>query len=118
MTGMVSLRNAFVRGKNTIYDYDELDRLIAVTQDGIQTTYTYDPFTGALPKNRAKKEQLFVYQGQEEIGLWAEGAFQELRLLGKNTRSSAVAIELKGQLYVPLHDLFAMWFVYPMLKAK
>ena len=101
-----NLKKRHCEGKTITYDYDELDRLIAVTQDGIKTTYTYDSFNRRLAKNQGQKKQLFVYQGQEEIGLWENGAFQELRLLSKNTRSPAVAIELKGQLYVPQHDLF------------
>jgi RHS repeat-associated protein len=94
-------------GQETVfYEYDALDRLISVKQGKHTTTYVYDPFNRRLCKDQKGQEsQLFVYQGQEEIGCWCQGAFQELRLLGEKSRSAMVALEIKGTLYVPVHDL-------------
>lgn len=92
--------------KKICYAYDPLDRLIRVDQDGKSTHYVYDSFHRRLIKRQeGLEDQLFVYQGQEEIGKWLGGAFQELCLLGKNKRNPMVALELKGVPYVPLHDL-------------
>lgn len=82
------------------YTYDALDRLIRAEVNGTVTNYTYDPFNRRLSKN----QELFVYQGQEEIGSWVNNAFQELLILGKNGHNP-VALELKGTPYVPLSDL-------------
>ena len=104
LNGSLIQRNC--EGKTITYNYDALDRLIEVTQEGVRTTYIYDPFNRRIAKKQeGKEEQLFIYQGQEEIGVWSEGALQELRLLGKNKLSGGVALELKGELYIPLHDL-------------
>jgi len=88
------------------YHYDALDRLIAVDREGKTFHYVYDPFHRRLVKRQeGKEDQLFVYQGQEEIGRWEKGAFQELRLLSKQARYPMVALEVNGNRYVPLHDL-------------
>ena len=83
------------------YTYDALDRLVKVEANGSVITYQYDPFNRRLSKN----DQLFVYQGESEIGSWINGAFQELCLLGETGRSPLVALELKAIPYVPLHDI-------------
>ena len=92
-------------GKTIEYTYDALDRLIAVTQEGKVAKYHYDPFNRRLSKNLDGQEELFVYQGQEEIGRWKEGAFQELRLLGENRQCPMLAMEIKGIPYTPIHDI-------------
>jgi RHS repeat-associated protein len=96
-----------IKGKWVIcYTYDALDRLVTIDQEGKETTYVYDAFNRRLSKQQpGQKKQFFVYQSQEEVGMWSQGAFQELRLLGKNPRNPMVALELKGTPYVPLHDL-------------
>jgi RHS repeat-associated protein len=77
-----------------------------VAQEGRITHYFYDAFNRRLMKQQeGQEEELFIYQGQEEVGRWKSGAFQELRLLGKNQRNPMVALEIKGESYVPLHDL-------------
>ncbi len=88
------------------YAYDALDRLVSVTQNGKIITYSYDAFNRRLIKQQAGQEaELFIYQGQEEIGKWMRGSCQELRLLGKNKRSPMVALELRGTPYVPFQDM-------------
>lgn len=83
------------------YSYDALDRLTQVTCEGKTTTYTYDSFNRRLSKN----EELFLYQGQDEIGCWKNGQCQEIRLLGKNRQSRTIALEIQGIPYVPIHDM-------------
>lgn len=94
-------------GKKTEYIYDALDRLLAVIkEDKTVATYQYDAFHRRLSTMRPEHEpHYFVYQGQEEIGCWVQGEFQELRLIDHTRRSPLLAIELKHKLYVPLHDL-------------
>ncbi len=81
-------------------------------------TFTYDPFHRRLSKTFFSrqggqwKEQntvLFLYDGQREIGAATPlGAITELRILGNQEGAesgAALAIELQGKLYAPLHDL-------------
>ena len=93
-------------GKAILYHYDGLDRLISIqTTQGV-VCYTYDPFNRRMAKKCPEEEdQLFIYQGQEEIGLWKQEAIQELRITGSNERTPMVAMEIKGELYAPMHDL-------------
>ena len=91
--------------KEARYSYDALDRLIQVDTNGSITSYTYDPFNRRLSKKQDGQEQLFLYQGQEEIGSWSNGSFNELRLLNNSSRNPTAAIELNGIPYVPLHDI-------------
>jgi YD repeat-containing protein len=78
----------------TKYSYDCLDRLISVTRSGVTTTYTYDAFNRRMAKHSQSEEELFLYQGQDEIGKWINGKCQKLCLLGKNPLSRITAIEL------------------------
>lgn len=90
----------------TRYTYDPLDRLVKVNQDGNITTYAYDSFNRRLSKKQDEQdEQLFFYQGQEEIGKWSKGQIHELRLLGNNKRNPTIALEIKETPYVPIHDI-------------
>ena len=91
-------------GKATHYSYDALDRLISVENDQ-KTNYQYDHLNRRISRNQNGQEELFIYQGQEEIGCWFNDQIQELRLLGKNERSPMVALELDGIPYAPIHDL-------------
>lgn len=93
-------------GKTTQYAYDVLDRLIAVTKEGMTVGYYYDGFNRRLIKHQHGQEpEWYVYQGQEEVGNWKQGKFQELRLMDHTRRSPMLAIELKNKLYVPLYDI-------------
>ena len=62
--------------KEARYFYDALDRLIQVESNGSITSYTYDPFNRRLSKKQDGQEQLFLYQGQEEIGSWTQWRLQ------------------------------------------
>lgn len=103
----------------TLFDYDALDRLVAVTTGNIRTCYTYDAQNRRISKrtdHRAKRNKSwksgetinFLYLGQNEVGTYdSKGVALELRLLGISHGAeigAAVAIELRGEVYAPLHD--------------
>ena len=93
-------------GSSTIkYTYDALDRLVSVVKNGEETRYSYDPMNRRLSKKQGGNEQLFLYHGQEEIGLYENGSVKEFRLLGNNNRNPMIALELQGALYIPTHDM-------------
>lgn len=85
------------------YEYDLLDRLIAVTEKGKRTVYAYD----ALNRRIAKNKELYLWDGQHEIGMMRQGKIRELRVLGEGKGAeigAAVLIELAGTPYIPIHD--------------
>lgn len=105
---------------NMHYAYDALDRLTSVTQGNRQTCYTYDAFNRRLSKVDLEQDQItlnwnqtsstcyFYQQGQNELGACdSKGTITELRLLGSGKGAeigAAIAIELRGQLFAPIHD--------------
>src|SRR5262249_2264520 len=83
-------------------------------------TYVYDAFHRRIERqawkwhqgNRSwklKETEKFVYDGFKEIGKAdAEGNLVELRVLGTCHRAesgAAVALELQGHVYLPIHDI-------------
>jgi len=95
-----------VRGEEKIvYTFDTLDRLTSVTKGNQTTHYSYDPFNRRLIA-QGQTTKCFVYQFQEEVGVWANDCLEEVRFLGNDNRHPMVAMELKGELYLPIHDLF------------
>ncbi len=97
------------------YEYDALDRLIEVkTPSGIYC-YTYDALGRRTSKTHAGKTTFFLWQKDQEIGaISAEGAMEELQVLSPTNR--AVAFELQGSLYVPIHD--ALGHVRALLDSE
>ena len=107
-----------MEGKTDIrYEYDALDRLIAVTIDQHKFFYTYDEQNRRLSKQTLtlqegkwqKQEKVdFLYQGKNEIGAYnGECHPLELRILGVSKGGeigAAVLIELAGMPYIPIHD--------------
>ncbi|NGX45485.1 MAG: tRNA(Glu)-specific nuclease WapA, partial [Chlamydiae bacterium] len=90
----------------TFYTYDALNRLTSIqTPDQQVTHFTYDP----LSRLMAQDDQIYLYDQEHEIGrLDREGNINQLKVLGlgiKGDIGAAVAIELEGLLYAPLHDL-------------
>lgn len=97
------------------YSYDAWNRLkrIAYT-NGKRVVYTYDPFSRLAVKKTWKNNDLvsvkhFLYDRDYEIGsINSDGIIGELKVLGlgiKGDIGAAVGIELKGKVYIPLHDL-------------
>jgi RHS repeat-associated protein len=99
------------------YTYDALDRLVALESSKERVCYTYDELNRRLTRtvyHKAKKEWVagktirYLYQGQNEVGAvdWEGNVFQ-MRVLGVGKGAeigSAVACELNGKVYAPIHD--------------
>ncbi|MGK0184161.1 MAG: RHS repeat-associated protein [Halioglobus sp.] len=100
------------------YRYDAYDRLIEVCEaDNLQVLFEYD---GLHRRTRKKtfswdtdssswslvSELSFLYQGNKEIAaVDTTGKIVELRVLGRGTDiAAAVAVELDGKAYLPVHD--------------
>ena len=59
--------------QETIYSHDALDRLTSVSCNGRMISYTYDAFNRRMSKISPGKEELSLYQGVDEIGLFEKG---------------------------------------------
>lgn len=102
----------------TTYTYDALDRLTSITTpQKRQVTYTYDPLSRLLTKQtytyqnhnwHLEDHYYYLYDHEDEIGtLTPQGALRDLKVLGlgiKGDIGAAIALELKGTPYAPLHD--------------
>jgi RHS repeat-associated protein len=110
------LQNSGPEGECT-YQYDALDRLIAVTTEGQKTEYLYDAFNRRLKKiSFAKTDgsweetQAFTYlfQGDLEIGACdKDNRLVEMRTLGlgiKGEIGAAALLEIDQKLFFPIHD--------------
>ena len=98
------------------HSYDALGRLTMLTRDDERYIYQYDAFNRRVSKRCKQKkgdwqkqwEYHYLYMGQKEIGAVDEnGTILELRVLGSGKGAeigSAVALELCGKTYVPIHD--------------
>lgn len=91
----------------TDFDYDAIGRLISSTKNGIVTTYSYDSLNRRVSKATNNEITYFIHDGQNEIGAIQNNKVIELRVLGIGLGAevgAAVAMELHGILYAPLHD--------------
>lgn len=100
------------------FTYDGFDRLTQLVKDEtIAYRYTYDGWHRRLSQTTYLWHQgnwieyqtlYFLYDGDNEIGaLDTSGNFSQLRILGQGIGaeiSAAIALELHGQLFAPLHD--------------
>ena len=107
-----------VTGKDvTNYTYDAINRLTEVEHGQQKTTYRYDAKHRRLESLHYVRENLtwhrkekkrYLYQGDNEVGCCDEqGTIQELRILGLSRgaeNGAAIAIELDGITYAPVHD--------------
>ena len=91
------------------FSYDALDRLATIAGPNDTITYTYDPFGRMQSKTTSEGVIYFICDHDSEIGaVDAEGTIIQLRVLGDGINSesgAAVALELRGEVYVPVHDL-------------
>lgn len=95
-----------------LYTYDALNRLIRVKKDRTVATYTYDAFHRRISKKVVHggtvTTEHYLYDGDREIGAANDkGELRELRVLGAGYGAeygAAVAMELEGRTYAPIHD--------------
>ncbi|MCB1119368.1 MAG: hypothetical protein KDK65_05355, partial [Chlamydiia bacterium] len=94
-----------IQSDETHYAYDPLGRLVSVTlPNGERITYTYDAFHRRISQTHQGQTEHFLYDGDHDIGSCTRsGNPLTLRILEQGERS--VALELNGQLFVPIHDL-------------
>ncbi|MBS0655023.1 MAG: hypothetical protein JSR46_04540, partial [Verrucomicrobia bacterium] len=104
------------------YDYDALDRLVRVIDNGSVITYTYDYLHRRIARSKTGRDgdgdgnengnedaEYFLYMGCREVGLYEAkmGTVKEYRVLGLGKGAelgASVAIELSGGVYSPIHD--------------
>ena len=105
--------------EETFYRYDPLDRLIEVEFPARQLIrFSYDSFHRRISKtsyhwhnNFWEKQEhcLFFYDEEKEIGAAIDpDHLVQLRVLGSTPRAeigAAIAIEIKRQVYLPIHDI-------------
>lgn len=93
------------------YSYDILGRLVGVKSPNHHVSYEYDSCNRRLKKRDllTGKTVRYLYFGLNEVGAVDDNNHMvEFRLLGKGKGAeigAAVAIELEGKLYAPLHDI-------------
>lgn len=99
------------------YKFDSLGRMVKMSGGNQTAEYTYDETNRRLSKkvyrqsagqNSLILSEKYVYQGKHEIGTTNQaGEITSLRLLGNGLGAeigAAVALEIDGAVYVPLHD--------------
>lgn len=103
-----------IKQGDILYAFDALDRMIRIETPHLTQSYSYDSQNRRLSsttfQNGEQKTRYYLYDGQNEIGAFDESlAPLELRILGEIAHAeigAAVAIELQGVPYTPIHDLF------------
>jgi len=103
-----------------LYTYDALGRLTSATYpEWRKICYAYDPFSRLLSKETYIHIQdygwslydhvFYLYDHEKEIGTcYPGGSLLELKVLGLGTKGeigATVAIEIRGAVFAPLHDL-------------
>lgn len=104
-------------GSEYRFKYDALNRLNKVIKnDQLTAEYVYDPFHRRIAKllfsegETGQRETVkYLWEGSNEIGSMSdEGRISELRILGVGKGAeigAALAIEIHGKPYLPIHDL-------------
>ncbi len=122
----LNLQNEILAAENSLFSYDAngnringsklsydaLNRLITVSRNDLKISYTYDAFGRRMSKSLHHGNEVstlrFLYEEENEIGSVDElGKIIEFRALGSGKGGeigAAVAIELNGEIYAPLHD--------------
>lgn len=103
------LNGNLVRRKDREYKYDALNRLVEIRSAQKTITYTYDPLSRLCSIEENGTTTYFLYDGPHEIGTMSiNGSIKQLKILGLGIQGdigAAIAIEISGKTYVPLHDL-------------
>lgn len=114
-----NLLNKVFNGEETRFESNILSQLISIkTVDKSTLEFSYDPFGRLLVEKQLdvqgkKKEVLstsrYFYLGYQEIGTLTEtGNIETLKipgLHGDQLSVTSIAFEIKGETYVPLHDI-------------
>lgn len=111
------IRRTLTDGRVIEYSYDALNRLREILYPHERKViYHYDPLSRLLSKTiysyetewLREEEITFLYDQDKEIGaLDQDNKITQLKILGlgiQGDMGAAVAIELDGQVYAPLHD--------------
>jgi RHS repeat-associated protein len=90
------------------YEYDALNRLTRKKTKEEDVFYSYDPLSRLASRENSSGKYFYLYDGESEIGLQNEaGQIVELKVLGlgiKGEIGAAVALEVKDEIFLPLHD--------------
>ncbi len=98
------------------YTYDALGRLLTIANPQQKVQYSYDPLSRLLSKKteiyyfcgKRSNTHLYLYDQEKEIGTLSEdGDLLEVKVLGlglKGDIGAAIAIEVKGDVFAPMHD--------------
>lgn len=102
------LNGNMIKRNDIEYTYDALNRLISITQpNSKKIVYTYDPLSRLFSKETSEKKY-YIYDRDFEIGTLDEwGNISELKVQGLGISGdigAAIAIELDGEVFAPLHD--------------
>lgn len=108
-----NLIEEMTNGEVSKYSYDALDRLVRFTKNDEQYEYCYDSFNRRLSKsiytNQSVEKVNYLYTLENEIGAAdSNGSINELRVLGVGKGAeigAAIALELAGNVYAPIHNL-------------
>ncbi len=106
-------------GEETSFENNVLSQLTAIKKaDQTAITFSYDPYGRVLvekhlnTKGKNKKTlstTRYLYLGYQEIGTISQkGVIETLKipgLQGDELAPTCIAIEIKGEVYVPLHDV-------------
>ena len=111
--GRLKIKKSKSGNDDIIFSYDALDRLTEVTKGNIKYHYQYDADNRRLSKTVFESgiqiETIrYVYEGRNEVGACnGQGKWLERRILGKGIGGeigAAIAIEIAGKAYAPIHD--------------
>ncbi|MFA5250515.1 MAG: RHS repeat-associated core domain-containing protein, partial [Parachlamydiales bacterium] len=99
--------------------YDALDRLISCEANAFRLEFNYDGLNRLVlqkvyARSELKEAWAYIYDDKNEIGAFElKKQKLELRALSDTSQAeigSAVALELNGRIFAPLHDLFGNLF--------
>lgn len=94
--------------KEVVFEYDAWDRLVRCHVNNEVFRYIYDGKNRRVSKIKGNDHENYFYFDQSEIGFADEsGIIRQLRVIGNGKGAeigSAIALEIEGEKYVPIHD--------------
>lgn len=114
-----NLLRKILDGEETRFESNALSQLTSIEKaDQTALTFSYDPFGRLLVETHLDIKEKntktlsttrYLYLGHQEIGtLSSTGAIECLKIPGLNREElslTSIAFEIKGQTYLPLHDI-------------